>query len=310
MLAFSCPTTAVRSCPCPRCDLHDQSVFAGLAQQSIYVLDVMKLFAESLLAEVPDLPRHEARRLLLLAADQQSDWLVGNPSVGDEIAGRFRSFVARRRTGEPLQYIEGSVAFGPLELRADRRALIPRPETERLWELVLAEMTSDPSIVIDLCTGSGNLALACKHSYPQATVYGVDISPAAIELASANSAELGLEVELRVGDLFAALPGQLKGSVDLLVSNPPYVAEEEVGGLPGEVRDYEPLRALVAGESGTELLARIAQEATEWLAPHGVIICEIGETQGTDCMHLFAAYDPRIELDLAGRNRYVIGHAR
>jgi release factor glutamine methyltransferase len=270
----------------------------------------MHVTTAALLAEVPDLLGHEARRLLLVAAGEPASWLVGSPRVGLETADRFRSLVRRRRAGEPLQYIEGSVAFGPLELRADRRALIPRPETERLWELVVAETTSAPSIVVDLCTGSGNLAVACKHSYPKATVYGVDISPAAIELAKANSAALELAVELLVGDLFGALPGHLKGKVDLLISNPPYVAEAEVDELPAEVRDYEPLRALVAGESGTEVLARIAHEATEWMAPRGVIACEIGESQGADCMRLFAAYDPRIELDLAGRTRYVVGHAR
>jgi release factor glutamine methyltransferase len=285
-------------------------VWRSKPAESFYVAHGMHVTAAALLAEVPDLAGHEALRLLLAAAGERASWLVGNPLVDPETADGFRRLVRRRRNGEPLQYIEGSVAFGPLELRADRRALIPRPETERLWELVLAEMAADPSVVIDLCTGSGNLALACKHSYPQATVYGVDISPAAIELANANSAELGLDVELRVGDLFDALPGHLKGRVDLLVSNPPYVAEGEVEGLPPEVREYEPLRALVAGDTGTEVLARIAQEAAKWMAPHGVVACEIGESQGADCMRLFAAYDPRIERDLAGRTRYVLGHVR
>ncbi len=270
----------------------------------------MELFAESLLAEVPDLPRHVARRLVLLAAEQQSEWLIGNPPVGVETAMRFRSYVARRRSGEPLQYIEGTVQFGPIELGADRRALIPRPETERLWELAVAEVGSDPAVIVDLCTGSGNLALACKLSFPGARVYAVDISAGALDLARTNRDLLGLEVEFQEGDLFAALPAELSGRVDLLISNPPYVAQSEIQQLPREVREYEPLQALVAGDQGTEVLARIAREASNWLSPRGVIVCEIGETQGTECLELFAAYDPRIESDLAGRHRYVLGRAR
>ena len=269
----------------------------------------MRVTAAELLAEVPDLAEHEARRLLLLAADEAAAWLMGNPEVDSATARRFRRFVNRRRSGEPLQYIEGSVVFGPMEIRADERALIPRPETERLWELALAEVPGAPAVVVDLCTGSGNLALACKHSFPDAMVYAIDVSPAAIELAKANGTQLGLEVDFRIGDLFDALPRRLRGAVDLLISNPPYVAEAEIDTLPREIREYEPLQALVAGAGGTEVLARIAADGVEWLSPGGVIACEIGETQAGCCLELFAAYDPRIERDLAGRARYVLGRA-
>ncbi len=202
------------------------------------------------------------------------------------------------------------MAFGPFELQSDGRALIPRPETERLWELAVGEMTGTPAVIVDLCTGSGNLALACKLSFPRARVYAVDISAGALDLARTNRDLLGLEVDFREGDLFAALPAELNGRVDLLISNPPYVAQAEIQQLPREVREYEPLQALVAGDRGTEVLARIAAAGVEWLAPHGVIACEIGESQGRDCLQLFAAYDPRIESDLAGRDRYVLGRAR
>lgn len=270
---------------------------------------LMELDAETLLAEVPDLPGHEARRLILLAAHQQRMWLIGNPPVDARTAARFRSFVTRRRAGEPLQYIEGSVQFGPLELGVDRRALIPRPETERLWELVIAEMADGPSKIVDLCTGSGSLALACKNSFPEAEVFATDISIDALALAKANAESLRLEVEFLHGDLSSPLPRWLWGSVDLLVANPPYVSVSEAAALPKEIREYEPANALVAGERGTEVLARIAAEGAKWLAPQGVIACEIGETQGGACLDLFAAYDPRIECDLAGRDRYVLGRA-
>lgn len=270
----------------------------------------MSVSIAALLAEVPDLAGHEARRLLLAAAGQQVAWLMSDAQVDSATANRFRRLVARRRYGEPLQYIEGSVTFGPLELQADQRALIPRPETEGLWELAVAEMANAPAVVVDLCTGSGNLALACKHRFPKATVYAVDISAAAIDLARDNSDRLRLDVDFLIGDLFSPLPRQLQGAVDLIASNPPYVSEADVALLPREIRDFEPLQALVAGPRGTEVLARIAADAAKWLAPRGVIACEIGETQIGDCLELFAAYDPRIERDLAGRARYVLGHAR
>ena len=95
--------------------------------------------------------------------------------------------------------------------------------------------------------------------------------------------------------------------MDLLVANPPYVAAAEAVALPREIQDFEPTEALVAGEMGTEVLARIAAAGAGWLAPRGVIACEIGEMQGAECLDLFAAYDPRVECDLAGRDRYVMG---
>ena len=119
----------------------------------------------TLLAEVPDLVGHEARRLVLFAAQQELTWMLGDPEVDATTVARFRSAVARRRRGEPLQYIEGTVQFGPIEMLIDSRALVPRPETERLWEIAV-DLIKDRErpIVVDLCTGSGNLALAIKYA--------------------------------------------------------------------------------------------------------------------------------------------------
>ena len=152
--------------------------------------------------------------------------------------------------------------------------------------------------------------MACKATYPEARVFATDISTDALALARANAADLGLGVTFLEGDLFGPLPAWLHGSVDLLVANPPYVAAAESAALPKEIRNFEPMEALVAGELGTEVLARIAAAGARWLAPRGVIACEIGESQGADCLDLFAAYDPRIECDLAGRDRYVLGRVR
>jgi release factor glutamine methyltransferase len=254
-----------------------------------------------------DLPSHEIDRLLAAA--------TGAPRSGEGAAAptpeeqrRFETLVARRAAGEPLQYLEGTAAFGPLDLAVDRRVLIPRPETEGLWELAVAalEDAGPGTTIVDLGTGSGALALALKHAFGEARVIGVDDSPEALELARENAARLGLDVEYLVGDLFDALPESLMGRLDLVVANPPYVAEGEWHDLPADVRDHEPKHALVAGPEGTEVLERIADDGYWWLGVGGYLLCEIGETQGAAMDLAFGAFDRGIRRDLSGRDRYVV----
>jgi release factor glutamine methyltransferase len=276
----------------------------------VYVGRNMPDTVSSLLQGVDDLPDHESIRLLLAAAGADRTWMLGNPAVSGEVADRFGSFVGRRRRGEPLQHIEGSVRFGPIDLQSDGRALIPRPETERLWELCVALLEGiEAPVIVDLCTGSGNLALALKHAIPDAEVLGTDLSRDAISLAAENRAGLGLDVTFIEGDLFAVLPRALRQRVDLMVSNPPYVSDGQYLVLPTEITDYEPRSALVAGPDGLDVLRRIAAGAIDWLRPGGAIVCEIGETQGDLCRSIFSTYQPAIERDLAGRDRFVLGCA-
>lgn len=235
--------------------------------------------------------------------------MVGNPGVSEDVAARFFALAERRLSGEPLQYIEGTVQFGPLELLIDKRALIPRPETERLWEMLVAALQPKPQVVVDLCTGSGNLALALHHAFPTARVIGVDLSPASIALARENASKTQLETRFIEGDLFGPVPCSMRGIVDLVVSNPPYIATGEMADLPGEIQDHEPIQALEAGLTGLEVLARIAGEVGHWLRPGGMVACEIGETQATACLQMFSEFEPRIENDLTGRPRYVLGRA-
>lgn len=255
------------------------------------------------------LPRHEAERLLLVATGGSRMDLLSQPEVGPAVAEEFRRLAAARRGGEPLQYLEGTVQFGPLELAVDRRALIPRPETEQLWEMAVHELAAQSKpVVVDLCTGSGNLALAIQYVFPDADVHGTDVSARALDLARENAARTGLVgVQLLHGDLFDPLPDRLRGGVDLIVSNPPYLAEEEHGTLPTDVRDHEPRSALVAGPTGDEVLARIAAGAEAWLRPGGAVICEVSELRPNQARRLFAAYRAEIREDLAGRPRFVFG---
>jgi release factor glutamine methyltransferase len=254
------------------------------------------------------LPNHESTRLRSAAAGRsRRDHLTGH-ELTPEQQRSFEDLARRRAAGEPLQYLEGTVDFGPIELLIDERALIPRPETEQLWELAVAALSEagPGTVVVDIGTGSGALALALKHAFPAARVFGLDRSAAALSLAAENVRYTGLDVTLLQGDLFEPLPERLRGRIDLVVSNPPYVAEEEWAVLPADVRDHEPREALVAGPEGTEVLARIAEGAYWWLGVGGHVLCEIGETQGGRVRTLFSAFDARIRTDLTGRDRFVV----
>ena len=135
---------------------------------------------------------------------------------------------------------------------------------------------------------------------------GIDDAEGALALARLNAERLGLEIEFLHGDLFNALPMNLLGRLDLVVSNPPYVAEHEWADLPSDVRDHEPRHALVSGPAGTEVLNRIADDGYWWLGVGGYLLCEIGETQGEEMDRAFGAFDRHIRQDLTGRNRYVV----
>jgi len=265
------------------------------------------LYAHELLSEATDLPRHEAERLLMAAAAWDRSKLAVGGVVEPAAAAEFRATVGRRRHGEPLQYIEGTAQFGPLELLVDDRALIPRPETEQLWELVVARFPTAPDLVVDLCTGSGNLALACKHAWPDAAVFATDSSSDAASLARLNAVRLGLDVTVLTGDLYQPLPHHLQHRVDVIVANPPYLAAAELATLAVEVRVHEPVAALVAGPRGDEVMTRIAAEAAQWLRPGGTIAVEISEFRAADAAALFEGFDAEIVNDLAGKPRFVVG---
>ena len=257
------------------------------------------------------LPVHEAERLLIRVTGRGREALIADPNLDEWQTRRFEEFAARRRSGEPLQYLEGLVQFGAIELVVDRRALIPRPESERMWELAV-EAVGSPGVIVDLCTGCGNLALSLKQAFPGARVLATDLSSAALSLASANGNRLGLDVDWLEGDLFEPLPSLVEGKVDLLVANPPYVAESQYELLPKDVREWEPPEALVAGPRGDEVLEAIAESVASWLTPGGwlrsggSLFCEIGETQSVRTLDLFAQLKPKIANDLAGRPRFLV----
>lgn len=232
--------------------------------------------SQELLRDVP-LPPHEAVRLLARATGRDPGDVRTGVTVDIAALAGFNRLVERRVSGEPLQYLEGEVQFGPITVAVDRRVLIPRPETEYLYDLAVRSV-APPKVVVDLCTGSGALALALKTTYPEARVVATDLSAEALEVAMGNGHRLGLDVDWRLGDLWGPVPTELSGHVNLMVANPPYVAEAEWEHLPIDVQQ-EPRMALVAGPIGTEVIKRLLDQTGAWLAEGGVALVEVGENQ-------------------------------
>ncbi len=261
-----------------------------------------------------------------LADRQAAQWFVEEasggtwPSVLDEpVPGRadgaFRSMLARRETGEPVQYVLGHWAFRHLDLMVDRRVLIPRPETEVVVEVALGELArlSGPRLVADLGTGSGAIALAIATECAGAEVWATDVSEDALAVASANLAGLGTvaagKARLVQGSWWHALPRALKGTLDLVVANPPYIAENEVESLPFEVSRWEPLQALVAGPSGLEALRAITVDAPAWLGARSALVAEIAPHQdraAVDLAYSAGFAEAFVKPDLTGRPRVLV----
>lgn len=258
--------------------------------------------------------RREVRWLLREVVGVERSWYALIEDVPDESdRSRFDAMLGRRLGGEPLQYVIGHWPFRSLDLLVDQRALIPRPETEQVAETALTELDGlavDNPIVVDLGTGSGALALAVAVERPAAWVLGVDASRPALELAMENRDRVGLgprRVALAAGSWFARLPGDLRGVIDLVVTNPPYVATDD--DLDATVRDWEPAEALFAGTDGLDDLRVIIDRAPEWLASHGVLVAEIGADQADAVLVLArqAGFSvAEVRQDLAGRDRILV----
>lgn len=261
---------------------------------------------------------NDARRIVERASgvDGAQHHLRLDEAVTSRSGAHFDQMVRRRAGGEPLQYVLGAWGFRALDLYVDDRVLIPRPETEVVVEVAMAELRRlgrPAPLAVDLGTGSGAIALSLAREVPGVEVWGVDRSSDALAVARANLAGLGragAAVRLEHGSWFDALPAMLRGRVDLVVSNPPYVAETEVDDLPPEVAHWEPRSALVAGPTGLEQIAVIVAEAPQWLARPGTLVVEIAPHQRSAATGLalaagFGAVDVR--PDLAGRARVLVG---
>jgi release factor glutamine methyltransferase len=226
---------------------------------------------------------------------------------------RIRPLVKRRGQREPLQYVLGETEFFHLKLKVDRRALIPRPETEQLCELITQRLPAPPPAILDLGTGGGAIALALAAFYAQAAVTAIDVSEDSLALARENAVALGLDGRLRLlrSDWFAALEPDAR--FDLIVANPPYLSESEAAATLPEVREHEPRAALSPGRVGTEALAHLIAEAPRFLAEEGLLALETGIDQHGRLQELAtAAGFARVEScrDLTGRDRFLLAWRR
>ncbi|MCX6948747.1 MAG: peptide chain release factor N(5)-glutamine methyltransferase [Opitutae bacterium] len=222
---------------------------------------------------------------------------------------KIRPLVVRRGNREPLQHIVGETEFLDLKLKVDKRALIPRPETEYLIELITPRLAVAPQRILDLGTGSGAIALALARIYPQAAITAVDQSESALTLARENAAACGLSgrVSFLLADWFSGLTAQ--DQFQLIVANPPYLTDEETQATEPEVKNFEPAMALSAGKNGAAALNKIIRDARTHLASGGLLACETGITQHAELQELAATLGyARLESlqDLTGRDRYLL----
>jgi release factor glutamine methyltransferase len=220
-------------------------------------------------------------------------------------ARMFGRAICQRCTGTPLQHLTGEQAFRRIVVEVRPGVFVPRPETEVLvGHALLAIGEVEDPVVVDVGTGTGAIALAVKEERSDATVYATDRSAEAVELAASNARMLGLDVHVLRGDLLTPLPDELRGWVDLVVSNPPYIAPEEYEDLPPEVK-ADPELALLGG---VDVYERLAAEALRWLRDGGVLAVEAAATQGGEIAKALGRsfMDVRVEPDLAGRDRVVL----
>ncbi|MEP6475962.1 MAG: peptide chain release factor N(5)-glutamine methyltransferase [Actinomycetota bacterium] len=232
---------------------------------------------------------------------------TGEEPLSPAEARRFGRALCLRCTGTPLQHLTGEQGFRHLLLAVRSGVFVPRPETEVLVQHCLDVIAGKPRpVVVDVGTGTGAIALAIADEHPGALVIATDLSPEAVQLASENAERLGLAISVLQGDLLDPVAEELRGTVDLVVSNPPYVEPAEMANLPQEVRADPPL----ALTGGIGIYRRLFDAARAWIRPGGSVAVEIGATRGAAVSQAAtsAGFDHvRVHADLVGRDRVVVG---
>ena len=252
-------------------------------------------------------PRETAEVLLMnvLGTDRASLY-TRNDGLDAREARMFGRAICQRCSGTPLQHLTGDQPFRRISVEVRPGVFVPRPETEILVEAALERLgpAEDP-VVVDVGTGTGAIALSIADERPDARVFATDTSPEAVELARTNATRLGIAIDVLEGELLEAVPAELRGWIDLVVSNPPYVTPAEYEDLPAEVR-ADPVGALVGG---LPLYEALAAAAGRWLRDGGVLAVEIGSSQADAVAKILGEHLGEIEVraDLAGRDRVVLG---
>ena len=256
----------------------------------------------------------DAQVILAHIMGKERGWLFAHydQALMPEEAETFTDMVARRAAAEPVAYLVGHREFYGLDLMVDERVLIPRPETELLVDAVLDHIDSRPSHevrMVDVGTGSGAVAVAVASNCPEVTIYAVDLSPDALEVAAENVRQHDSrgQITLLQGDLLSPLPEP----VDIIAANLPYITNNDYKHLMADVRDYEPRLALEAGPEGLDLIRRLLDQAPGHLYPGGVLFLEIGANQGQAVMQLVERLLPQarhvgLRQDYHGYDRLVV----
>ncbi len=278
------------------------------------ILEVIQRSADYLAKHGVDSPRLQAELLLahVLRVPRMGLYLEFQRVLAESELAAARELVKRRGQREPLQHLVGSVSFCGFELAVNPHVLVPRPETEPLaeaaWSFLSASGQQTP-LALDLCTGSGCLAIALAMKCPRAMIHAADLSPEALTVARANAERHGASARMifHEGDLFTPLPAELK--FDLIVSNPPYIPTGEITALEPEVRDHDPRAALDGGEDGLDFYRRIATEGADRLRSGGRLMAEFGDGQAEALRRIFTSSGWQVREilpDLDGRPRILI----
>ena len=246
----------------------------------------------------------------LLKKKRMDLYLEFERELDEPTLAKLREMVRRRVAGEPLQYITGEADFCGLKFQVDKRVLIPRPETELLVDVVVGR---SPQKIVDVGTGSGCIAIALAKKLPEAEITALDVSPEALEVARGNASLHQIEKNIRFleSDLLQALPDSFV--VEAIVSNPPYIADGELAKLPKEVRDFEPVRALAAGEDGLKVIQRLVMNARRILSPSGFVALEIGAGQRAAVEEIFGQQGlavVEVVKDLQGHERVIVAQPK
>lgn len=251
----------------------------------------------------------EKRWIVEAAADGGYDQLLASDDASEGVVDAALEMARRRAEGEPLQYVTGVAGFRTLDLDVGPGVFIPRPETETLVGRAL-DLLPQGGTLVDVGTGSGAIPLSVAAERPDAQVFATERSSDALSWARRNVEKTRLSVALIECDLLSGLPEELRGRVDVIVSNPPYVAWADRDRLPVDVVEHEPHEALFSEMDGLRDVRRIARDSIAWLAEEGWLVVEIGESQGSSALAVLNELGYRsasVDVDLAGRDRILLG---
>ena len=277
------------------------------------IREFLKEIEDALLKAGIDCAKREAELIAchILSADRVYLYTHMDEYIDEKILLASAAVIKERLEGRPLAYIFGNADFYGLDITVDERVLIPRPETELLVEEILnSSYAKGGSVkILDLCTGSGCIAAALAHNLPFADITASDLSLKALQIANYNLRKYSNVKTLR-SDLFE----RIEEAYDIIVSNPPYIALSEREGLQKEVRDYEPEMALFSGEDGLDAVRVILKDAADHLNTGGLLLMEIGESQGEKVLEIIAKTGEfssfEIKKDLSGLDRYLLARKK